>query len=54
MLGLFKKKDPICGMTKQEGSGLIEGGKWFCSAACLETYKRKKPAAARGCCAPRR
>jgi YHS domain-containing protein len=42
MFGLFKRKDPICGMKEVKGTGIENEGKWFCSEACLEGYKKQK------------
>lgn len=56
MFGLFKKKDPICGMKREKGKGFIDEktGNWFCSQHCKEEFdkktkeqKMKKPG---GCC----
>ena len=40
MLGLFKRKDPICGMKEEKGKGFENGGKWFCSRDCLNKYEK--------------
>ncbi len=53
MFGLFKKRDPVCGMKKEESKGIEEEDKWFCSNSCLEKYKEKKkktPSARPSCC----
>ncbi|MBI2498797.1 YHS domain-containing protein [Candidatus Woesearchaeota archaeon] len=53
MFGLFKRKDPICGMKEEKGKGIENNGNWFCSNSCSEKYEKarskiinKKP----GCC----
>ena len=38
MFGLFKKKDPICGMKEEKGKGMIVNGNWFCSENCKKQY----------------
>jgi len=53
VFGLFKRKDPICGMKEEKGKGIEKGGKWFCSAKCVKEFdKRNKSnkAAEKGCC----
>lgn len=40
VFGLFKKKDPICGMKEEKGKGIEADGKWFCSDGCLKEYKK--------------
>ncbi|PIN77952.1 YHS domain-containing protein [Candidatus Woesearchaeota archaeon CG10_big_fil_rev_8_21_14_0_10_33_12] len=42
VFGLFKKRDPVCGMKEEDGKGQIYQGKWFCSDTCLNTYKDKE------------
>ncbi|MBI4144385.1 hypothetical protein HY486_04005 [Candidatus Woesearchaeota archaeon] len=49
MFGLFKKKDPICGMTEEKGKGITKYSRWFCSKNCLEEYE-KGLKAGHGCC----
>ncbi len=39
MLGLFSRKDPICGMKERKGKGFENAGKWFCSKDCMNKYK---------------
>ena len=39
VFGLFKKKDPICGMKQEKGKGTEKHGKWFCSDNCLKKYE---------------
>jgi len=34
VFGLFKKKDPVCGMKQEDNKGLIHNGIWFCSQKC--------------------
>lgn len=45
MFGLFKRKDPICGMKEERGKGVEKEGKWFCSEACVKKLEsgEKKP-----------
>ncbi len=56
MFGLFKKKDPICGMKEEKGKGISKYGEWFCSQSCLNGYekqmkeKRHQSHRSRGCC----
>lgn len=51
MFGLFKKKDPICGMVEEKGKGFIKYDKWFCNERCLKDYERKmKSSKSCGCC----
>lgn len=40
VFGLFKKKDPICGMKEEKGKGISKHGQWFCNNACLEEYEK--------------
>lgn len=40
-MGLFKKKDPICGMKEEKGKGLKKHGKWFCHENCLKEYEKQ-------------
>ncbi len=41
MFGLFKKRDPICGMKEEKGKGIEEHGMWFCSNKCLDEYEKE-------------
>ena len=57
VFGLFKKKDPICGMKEEAGKGFIdnETGNWFCSQDCKNKYytnlkKEKTQKHGGGCC----
>lgn len=53
MFGLFKKKDPVCGMKEEKDKGIRENGEWFCSSSCLEEYKKRVKRRAKhggGCC----
>jgi len=53
MLGLFKRKDPICGMKEEKGKGKVKHEKWFCSDNCLKKYEeavKKSEKAGKGCC----
>lgn len=45
MFGLFKRKDPICGMKEEKGKGVEKEGKWFCSETCVKKFEsgEKKP-----------
>lgn len=40
VFGLFKKKDPVCGMKEESGKGLHKHGKWFCSDACMGKFEK--------------
>lgn len=42
MFGLFKKKDPICGMKEEKGKGIpdAESGNWFCSENCKNQFHK--------------
>ena len=40
MLGLFKRKDPICGMKEEKGKGIEKHGKWFCCQNCADEYDK--------------
>jgi len=52
VFGLFKRKDPICGMTEEKGKGIEKHDKWFCSSKCASDYgtKIKKASKQGGCC----
>lgn len=51
VFGLFKKKDPICGMKEEKGKGITKDGRWFCSEKCLNEYREKaKQKPKDGCC----
>jgi YHS domain-containing protein len=41
VLGLFKKKDPVCGMTEEKGKGIKSESNWFCSEKCKIDYEKK-------------
>jgi YHS domain-containing protein len=43
VFGLFKKKDPVCGMKQEKGKGLIDEktGNWFCSSQCKEEFVKR-------------
>jgi len=41
VFGLFKKKDPICGMKQEKGKGIEGYGNWFCNENCLKEYEKK-------------
>jgi len=40
MFGLFKRKDPICGMKEEKGKGIEKHGKWFCGQNCVNEYNK--------------
>ena len=40
VFGLFKRKDPVCGMKEEKGKGVEEEGKWFCSEHCLSEFTK--------------
>ncbi len=40
MMGLFRKKDPVCGMKEEKGKGFRRDGHWFCSEQCYEEWKK--------------
>ncbi len=50
MFGLFKRKDPVCGMKEEKGKGLVECNNWFCSEKCLNEYKKHKEKGKSSCC----
>ena len=55
VFGLFKKKDPVCGMKEENGKGTLKYGEWFCSDACLKDYEKNmkhstKGHSSHGCC----
>jgi YHS domain-containing protein len=55
VFGLFKRKDPICGMKEEKGKGIEKDGKWFCNQNCLKQYegaikKTEKKMGKGGCC----
>ena len=39
--GIFKKKDPICGMKEEKGKGIKDKENWFCSERCKKEYEQK-------------
>lgn len=41
VFGLFKRKDPVCGMKEEKGKGLEHEGNWFCSKHCLDDFTKK-------------
>lgn len=49
MFGLFKKKDPVCGMKEEQGKGVKHGDRWFCSQQCMNEFNKKQKAAP-SCC----
>lgn len=56
VFGLFKKKDPICGMKEEKGTGFVdkETGHWFCNQSCKEKFdkriKQQEKKGMGGCC----
>ena len=50
MLGLFKKKDPVCGMKQEKGKGIEKEGKWFCSQNCVKEYEKNEQKHTGSCC----
>lgn len=40
-MGLFGKKDPVCGMKEEKGKGTQKHGKWFCSDGCVKEYEKQ-------------
>jgi YHS domain-containing protein len=50
MFGLFKKKDPICGMKEEKGKGELKHGQWFCSGNCLKQFEQRLKKKPGGCC----
>ena len=58
VFGLFKKKDPICGMKEEKGKGFVDeqSGNWFCSNKCKEEFAQRMNAGEKkmdehsGCC----
>ena len=43
VFGLFKRKDPICGMKEEKGKGISDKNNWFCSEQCKKDFYKKKP-----------
>jgi len=41
VFGLFRKKDPVCGMKEEKGKGLHAHDNWFCNKQCLEQYEQR-------------
>lgn len=54
VFGLFKRKDPICGMKEEQGKGIEKQGKWFCSDKCVKKFetavKKSEKESKGGCC----
>ncbi len=43
VFGLFRKKDPICGMKQEKGKGFVdETGNWFCNQHCKSEFDKKR------------
>ncbi len=42
VFGIFKKKDPICGMKQEKGKGFVdnETGNWFCGKHCKDEFDK--------------
>ena len=40
VFGLFKKKDPVCGMKEEKGKGTYKYNHWFCSNACVKEHEK--------------
>jgi len=42
VFGLFKKKDPICGMKEEDGKGFVDEktGHWFCNQNCKDEFDK--------------
>ena len=40
VFGLFRRKDPVCGMKEEKGKGITKHSKWFCSDGCLKEYEK--------------
>lgn len=41
LFGLIKRKDPMCGMKEEKGTGIEQHGKWFCNANCVKEYEKQ-------------
>lgn len=59
VFGLFKKKDPICGMKQEKEKGFVDdtSGHWFCSQNCksefdsrMNAHTKKMRKKGGGCC----
>lgn len=50
MFDFLKKKDPICGMKEEKGTGTHKHGKWFCSDNCVEEYEKGSKDKKGSCC----
>lgn len=59
VFGLFRKKDPICGMKQEKEKGLVDEktGNWFCSQNCksefdmrMKAHAKKMQKAGGSCC----
>ena len=40
IVGLFARRDPVCGMKEEKGKGSFRKGNWFCSMSCAEQYEK--------------
>ena len=49
VFGLFKRKDPICGMKEEKGKGIEKNDKWFCSENCAKKDTSEK-SMQKSCC----
>ncbi|PIN88003.1 hypothetical protein COV12_00810 [Candidatus Woesearchaeota archaeon CG10_big_fil_rev_8_21_14_0_10_32_24] len=50
VFGIFKRKDPICGMKEEKGKGIKENGNWFCSTTCEKKFAEKNKTVKKGSC----
>lgn len=58
VFGLFKKKDPVCGMKQEKDKGFVDekSGNWFCSQNCKDEFYKiskeheKSMKKGKGCC----
>ncbi|MBI2135849.1 hypothetical protein HYU06_02145 [Candidatus Woesearchaeota archaeon] len=41
ILGIFKKKDPVCGMKEEKGKGMYCCNEWFCSKECRKEWNKR-------------
>jgi YHS domain-containing protein len=50
LFGLFKQKDPICGMKEEKGKGINKDGEWFCTQSCAKKFEELKKSKKKGGC----
>jgi len=50
VFGLFKKKDPVCGMKQEKDKGIEKHNEWFCSQNCLKQFEDKLKKPKKSCC----